>query len=115
MTLYLTEDTDPEDLAAAYTSGLITAVKLYPAGATTNSASGVRNFEKVRHVLDKMAEIGCPLCVHVKSRMTISTFLIAGRVYRHGFGPIAPRNSRVTRDHGTYHYKEWCGLCPCRR
>ena len=64
MTLYLTEDTDPEDLAAAYTSGLITAVKLYPAGATTNSASGVRNFEKVRHVLDKMAEIGCPLCVH---------------------------------------------------
>ena len=64
MTLYLTEDTNPEDLAAAYTSGLITAVKLYPAGATTNSASGVRDFEKVRHVLEKMAEIGCPLCVH---------------------------------------------------
>jgi dihydroorotase len=64
MTLYLTEDTDPEDLAAAHASGLITAVKLYPAGATTNSASGVRNFDKVRHVLDKMAEIGCPLCVH---------------------------------------------------
>ena len=64
MTLYLTEDTDPDDLASAYSSGLITAVKLYPAGATTNSASGVRNFEKVRRVLDKMAEIGCPLCVH---------------------------------------------------
>ena len=64
MTLYLTEDTDPDDLASAYSSGLITAVKLYPAGATTNSASGVRNFEKVHRVLDKMAEIGCPLCVH---------------------------------------------------
>ncbi len=64
MTLYLTEDTDPNDLAAAFESGLIRAVKLYPAGATTNSASGVRNFEKVRHVLEKMAEIGCPLCVH---------------------------------------------------
>ena len=64
MTLYLTEDTDQDDLASAYSSGLITAVKLYPAGATTNSASGVRNFEKVRRVLDKMAEIGCPLCVH---------------------------------------------------
>ena len=64
MTLYLTEDTDPDDLSAAYESGLITAVKLYPAGATTNSASGVRNFEKIRPVLDKMAEIGCPLCVH---------------------------------------------------
>lgn len=64
MTLYLTEETDPEDLAAAHASGLITAVKLYPAGATTNSASGVTDFDKVRGVLEKMAEIGCPLCVH---------------------------------------------------
>jgi len=64
MTLYLTENTDPDDLAAAHASGLITSVKLYPAGATTNSASGVSNFENVRHVLDRMAEIGCPLCVH---------------------------------------------------
>ncbi len=64
MTLYLTEDTDPDDVAAAHSSGLIKAVKLYPAGATTNSASGVRDFDKVRPVLDKMAEIGLPLCVH---------------------------------------------------
>ena len=64
MTLYLTEDTDPADVAAAHASGLIKAVKLYPAGATTNSASGVANFENVRPVLDKMAEIGLPLCVH---------------------------------------------------
>ena len=64
MTLYLTEDTDPADVAAAHDSGLIKAVKLYPAGATTNSASGVANFENVRAVLDKMAEIGLPLCVH---------------------------------------------------
>lgn len=64
MTLYLTEDTDADDLAAAYTSGLIRSVKLYPAGATTNSASGVANFENVRGILERMAEIGCPLCVH---------------------------------------------------
>ncbi len=64
MTLYLTEDTDPEDVARAHASGLVTAVKLYPAGATTNSASGVRDFDRVRGVLEKMAEIGCPLCVH---------------------------------------------------
>ncbi|SMC96890.1 dihydroorotase [Primorskyibacter flagellatus] len=64
MTLYLTEDTDPDDLAAAHASGLITAVKLYPAGATTNSNSGVRDFDKVRPVLERMAEVGCPLCVH---------------------------------------------------
>ncbi|WP_289043264.1 dihydroorotase [uncultured Aliiroseovarius sp.] len=64
MTLYLTEDTDPADLAAAAESGLVKAVKLYPAGATTNSASGVKDFDKVRPVLEKMAEIGLPLCVH---------------------------------------------------
>jgi dihydroorotase len=64
MTLYLTEKTDPKDVKAAATAGSVTAVKLYPAGATTNSASGVRDFEKVQGVLDTMAEIGLPLCVH---------------------------------------------------
>jgi dihydroorotase len=64
MTLYLTETTDPEDVAAAAASGLVRAVKLYPAGATTNSASGVRDFDKVRGVLERMAAIGLPLCVH---------------------------------------------------
>ncbi|MEZ5912812.1 MAG: dihydroorotase [Paracoccaceae bacterium] len=64
MTLYLTEDTDPADVSAAAASGLVRAVKLYPAGATTNSASGVRSFDKVRGVLEAMADIGLPLCVH---------------------------------------------------
>ncbi len=64
MTLYLTEETDARDVAAAHASGLITAVKLYPAGATTNSASGVRDFNAVRPVLETMAGIGLPLCVH---------------------------------------------------
>ncbi len=64
MTLYLTEDTDPNDVAAAHASDLVKAVKLYPAGATTNSASGVADFDKVRPTLERMAEIGLPLCVH---------------------------------------------------
>jgi dihydroorotase len=64
MTLYLTEATDPDDVAAAHQSGLVRAVKLYPAGATTNSQSGVKDFQNVRHVLERMAEIGLPLCVH---------------------------------------------------
>ena len=64
MTLYLTEETDSDDVAAAHASGLITAVKLYPAGATTNSASGVADFSRVQGVLERMAEIGLPLCVH---------------------------------------------------
>jgi len=61
MTLYLTENTDPKDVEAGHASGLITALKLYPAGATTNSDSGVTNFENVIPVLEKMAEIGMPL------------------------------------------------------
>jgi dihydroorotase len=64
MTLYLTEETDPRDVAAAHASGLVKAVKLYPAGATTNSQSGVRDFARIRPVLARMAEIGLPLCVH---------------------------------------------------
>ncbi|MBV7410137.1 dihydroorotase [Maritimibacter sp. DP1N21-5] len=64
MTLYLTETTDPEDVREAAASGLVTAVKLYPAGATTNSHSGVRDFDNVRGVLEVMAEIGLPMCVH---------------------------------------------------
>lgn len=64
MTLYLTEETDPDDVAAAFEAGIAQAVKLYPAGATTNSASGVQDFDKVRAVLARMADIGMPLCVH---------------------------------------------------
>ncbi|MEM6307030.1 MAG: dihydroorotase, partial [Pseudomonadota bacterium] len=64
MTLYLTEDTDPADLARAHGDGIVTAAKLYPAGATTNSASGVRDFDKIIPVLETMADIGMPMCVH---------------------------------------------------
>jgi dihydroorotase len=64
MTLYLTEATDPGDVAAAAAEGLVTAVKLYPAGATTNSESGVRDLGRAMPVLERMAEIGLPLCVH---------------------------------------------------
>ncbi len=64
MVLYLTEGTDPDDVEASAKSGLVKALKLYPAGATTNSDSGVRDFDKVIPVLERMAEIGLPLCVH---------------------------------------------------
>ncbi|SOC23329.1 dihydroorotase [Thalassospira xiamenensis] len=64
MTLYLTEGTNPDDVEEGYRNGVITALKLYPAGATTNSASGVRDFEKAMPVLERMASLGIPLCVH---------------------------------------------------
>ena len=64
MTLYLTEDTDPDDVAAAAATGLVRAVKLYPAGATTNSHGGVHDLARVQAVLDRMAAIDLPLCLH---------------------------------------------------
>lgn len=64
MTLYLTEATDPDDLEQGARDGLIKAVKLYPAGATTNSQSGVKTIESVYPVFERMAEIGLPLLFH---------------------------------------------------
>jgi len=64
MTLYLTEGTSADDVEAGFRDGLVKAVKLYPAGATTNSHGGVRDFSKVTGVLERMAAIGLPLCVH---------------------------------------------------
>lgn len=64
MTLYMTEQTEPADVKHGFQSGQITAVKLYPAGATTNSAAGVKDLEKIYPVLATMEEIGMPLLVH---------------------------------------------------
>jgi dihydroorotase len=64
MTLYLTEKTDPADVRQGFAAGHIVAAKLYPAGATTNSAAGVKNVEAVYDVLAVMEEIGMPLLVH---------------------------------------------------
>ena len=64
MTLYLTNDTDADDLAAGFGDGVVTAAKLYPAGATTNSAQGVTDIARIMPVLERMAAIGMPLCVH---------------------------------------------------
>lgn len=64
MTLYLTDNTSPDEIRKGHEENVLTAVKLYPAGATTNSDSGVTNIEAVYPVLETMADIGMPLCVH---------------------------------------------------
>ena len=64
MTAYLTDESDADDLAAGHADGVLTAAKLYPAGATTNSAHGVTDVANIMGVLERMAEIGMPLCVH---------------------------------------------------
>ncbi len=64
MTLYLTDNTPPAEIEQAKACGFVHAVKLYPAGATTNSDSGVTSIDKVLPTLEKMAEVGLPLLVH---------------------------------------------------
>ena len=64
MTLYLTDRTDPAEVDKAQASGAIYGFKLYPAGATTNSDSGVTDIRKVDAVLARMAELGVVLQVH---------------------------------------------------
>src|SRR3954467_6392108 len=67
MTLYLTDDTPPEEIARAKLSGRVHGVKLYPAGATTHSDAGVTRISRCFHTLEKMAEVGMPLLVHGES------------------------------------------------
>ncbi|MFN2100212.1 dihydroorotase [Altererythrobacter sp. MF3-039] len=64
MTAYLTDSTDAEDLVRGHAEGVLTAAKLYPANATTNSAHGVTDIRKLEPIFERMAEIGMPLLVH---------------------------------------------------
>ena len=64
MTAYLTDQADPDELARGHAEGVWVAAKLYPAGATTNSASGVTSIANIRLALARMEAIGMPLLVH---------------------------------------------------
>ncbi|HEX8962612.1 MAG TPA: dihydroorotase [Rhodocyclaceae bacterium] len=64
MTLYLTDNTPPEEIDKAKAQGLVHAVKLYPAGATTNSDAGVTDLARCRAALARMERAGLPLLVH---------------------------------------------------
>lgn len=66
MTLYLTEKTSAEEVLKAKASGLVYGVKLYPAGATTNSDSGVTNIDKCADTFAAMQKAGLPLLVHAE-------------------------------------------------
>ena len=64
MTLYLTDNTSPQEISRAHTSGAVFAVKYYPAGATTNSDFGVTDIRKCDAVLGALADAAMPLLVH---------------------------------------------------
>jgi dihydroorotase len=64
MTCYLTDDTDPTEIARGHEAGVFTAAKLYPANATTNSAFGVTDMRNIYPALEVMQRVGMPLLVH---------------------------------------------------
>ena len=64
MTLYLTENTNENEIKKSYENKLVFAAKLYPAGATTNSESGVKDIKKIMPLLETMSKIGMPLLIH---------------------------------------------------
>src|SRR6516165_2303734 len=64
MTCYLTDTTDPQEVARGWEEGVFAAVKLYPAHATTNSAFGVTDYHRISPVLERMAQLRLPLLIH---------------------------------------------------
>jgi dihydroorotase len=64
MTIYLTDETDRDDLAEGHKAGIVTAAKLYPAHATTHAEHGVTNIRAIYPVLERMQQLGMPLLVH---------------------------------------------------
>ena len=81
MTLYLTDNTAPEEIVRARQSGFIHAVKYYPAGATTNSDSGVTDLSKAYPAIAAMEEAGLPLLLHGEVTDPESTCSTAKRVF----------------------------------
>ena len=96
MTLYLTEDTAPEEISRAKLSGRVHGVKLYPAGATTHSDEGVTRLSRCFHVFERMEELGIPLLVHGESTdPAIDVFDRESAFIEESLGPLLDRFSRL--------------------
>ena len=116
MTLYLTDDTPPEEIARARLSGRVHGVKLYPAGATTHSDAGVTRLSRCFRALEKMEELGMPLLVHGESTdPAIDVFDREKAFVEEVLGPTVERFSslKVVLEHITtreaVHYVEVTG------
>ncbi|EGD81508.1 dihydroorotase [Salpingoeca rosetta] len=104
MTLYLTDNTTGDEIRKAKETGQIFAVKLYPAGATTNSDSGVTDISKCKGALEAMAEVGMPLLVHGEVTDSDVDFFERERVFieRHMRTIVANHpNLKVVMEHIT--------------
>ena len=95
MTLYLTDRTDPREIATARASGFVHGCKLYPAGATTNSDAGVTDIGNIQAVLEAMAEAGLPLQVH--GEVTSPEVDVFDREQRFIEAVLAPLRARLPR------------------
>ena len=104
MTLYLTDDTPPEEIARAKLSGRVHGVKLYPAGATTHSDAGVTRLSRCWRTLEKMEEVGLPLLIHGESTdPAIDVFDREKAFIEEVLGPVVERFSalKVVLEHIT--------------
>jgi dihydroorotase len=92
MTLYLTEHTTPDEIVRAARSEHVAAVKLYPAGATTNSEAGVQGLDAVMEVLDAMQQLELPLLVHGEdTHPDTDVFDREKRFIEHTLAPLVER------------------------
>jgi dihydroorotase len=104
MTLYLTEDTPPEEISRAKLSGHVHGVKLYPAGATTHSDEGVTRLSRCFRVFERMEELELPLLVHGESTdPAIDVFDRERAFIEESLGPLLDRfpQLRVVLEHIT--------------
>jgi dihydroorotase len=106
MTLYLTDNTPADEIERAAKAGLVKAVKYYPAGATTNSDSGVSDLRKCDAALEAMAAVGLPLLVHGEvTDPDVDVFDREAVFYDRVMGPLARRfpNLKIVAEHITTH------------
>jgi dihydroorotase len=104
MTLYLTDDPPPEEIARAKLSGQVHAVKLYPAGATTHSDAGVTRISRCFRALEKMEALGLPLLIHGESTDPHIDVFDRERVFiEETLGPTVERfsNLKIVLEHIT--------------
>ena len=104
MTCYLTDRTDPDELERGREDGVWIAAKLYPAGATTNSAAGVRDFSGLDPIFERMRKIGMPLLVHGEvTERTVDVFDREAVFLESVLAPIVARfpGLKVVVEHAT--------------
>jgi dihydroorotase len=116
MTLYLTDDTPPEEIGRAKLSGRVHGVKLYPAGATTHSDAGVTRISRCFAALEKMEQLGLPLLIHGEvTDPAVDVFDREKAFLEEVLGPIVERFSalKIVLEHITtrdaVHYVEVTG------